>query len=957
MPDVPPDRPREPVTGRTGTTPDVLPGRGAELADLAELLRPATGTGEPACVVVSGEPGIGKSRLLSAFAAVAASGGVPVLSGRATEIGNGTPWALVLDALDHAGDRPELAACADRLRAGLVASTPPARDGGPTTGVERHRVHRRARALLEARALPSGLVLLLDDVHRADAASAELVAHLVRRPPRATVTVLTTRTGRLPSLLERSLASSPASVTRMSLGPLSQRDAESLVPGKPPAYRRRLYELSGGNPLYLEILGRLPERAVDELRDGPWSGDGGRTGLDVLIARELETLGAPLTVVLQAASVTADALDPTLVASVAEMPEDDVRAALDGLVARDVLRVTDGRFRFRHPLVRAAAYQMAGPSWRAAAHRRAADHLAGRNAPLSLRARHLEHAVQPGDVTGADLLAAAALNSADIAPATVARWLRAALRALPHDTGTAERRAGLRLELARALGLSGRFNEARTILHELATGDGPHRYTALKRLGATERALGRLPEARALLGSELSRATGPGPDVRSALLVELAAVDMLRGDWHGGAELAAEALRLAGPGDRSGRAVVAITLLALAELYRCRFGEGRVLLAEARRRADALTDPELRADLGLMPPLAWAEFLVDEHGDALRHVERGLRIARRYGHDDVVPQLYAVRSVVHARLGLTLQALTDAEDGEEAARRLDSAETRAFVRAVKSRPLLWREGPAVALAPATAPRDRHGLRSVWWRNIADHTVAEVRLLAGDPAGCRELLAARLGSGPEGLGPYAPSVYALRSQAEVACGDLDGGWEWYVRAAAVAERGAPRAQLGSVAMARAVIARARGDHSVAAAAARYAVDCFAAETLPIGEGLARMILADLTARLGDTHAAQRQLGGARELFSRCGAPWLAHQAGREQRRAGARRTRGPGRAAELSGREQEIAGLAAEGLTNRQIAERLFLSPRTVETHLARVFRKLGVNTRTALAYRMSEALA
>ncbi|MFC7648905.1 hypothetical protein ACFQX6_57090 [Streptosporangium lutulentum] len=106
-----------------------------------------------------------------------------------------------------------------------------------------------------------------------------------------------------------------------------------------------------------------------------------------------------------------------------------------------------------------------------------------------------------------------------------------------------------------------------------------------------------------------------------------------------------------------------------------------------------MTDPELRANLGLMPPLAWAEFLVDEHHDALRHVERGLRIARRHGHHDVVPQLYAVRSIVHARLGMAPQALADAEDGEEIARHLDSAEMHAFALAVKSRPLLWRATP------------------------------------------------------------------------------------------------------------------------------------------------------------------------------------------------------------------------------------------------------------------------
>ncbi|MFC7648908.1 AAA family ATPase [Streptosporangium lutulentum] len=331
---------------RPGNATDVLPGRGTELARVRKLL---AGGDRPAFVVVTGEPGIGKSRLLSAFAASAASDGVPVLSGRATEIESGAPWALVLDALDDAGSHPQLAAHADWLRVRLAARTPSAQDGDQVIGVERHRTHRQTRALLEACALPSGLLLLLDDVHWADAASTELIDYLVRHPPRATVTVLTARTGLLPSVLERSLASSAAQVVRTPLGPLSSDDAESLLPGKRPAYRRRLYEVGRGNPLYLEILGQLPERTVNELCNVPGGEDGGRIGLDSLIARELEMLETTLATVVRAASIAADALDPALVASVAEMPEDDVRVALDGLVARDVLRVTDGHFRFRHP--------------------------------------------------------------------------------------------------------------------------------------------------------------------------------------------------------------------------------------------------------------------------------------------------------------------------------------------------------------------------------------------------------------------------------------------------------------------------------------------------------------------------------------------------------------------------------------------------------------------------------
>jgi DNA-binding CsgD family transcriptional regulator len=951
-----------------------LAGRGDELACLAALL------GTSAVVVVTGEPGIGKSRLLSAFAA--AAGGVPVLSGRGTELESSAPWALFLDALDDADHHPELSGPAEELRATLTSGStgagpltgvePHGEHGGatgpdpftddephpahrpgtttPLTSVERHRMHRQARAALEAGAAAAGLLLVLDDVHWADAASLELADYLVRHPPRATTLVLAARTGRLPDVLERSLGSSPAQVVRMPLSPLSAREADALLAGKPPAYRRRLYEIGGGNPLYLEILGGLPAHAVAELSGTAAPGDG--AGLDILIGRELRTLPPRLRLVAEAASVVDDVSDAALVAAVAEAAESEVQGALDELVARDVLRFADGHLGFRHPLVRAAAYHLAGPARQAAAHRRAAAHLSHQGTPLLRRAEHVRRGLRPGDAEGAELLAAAAVQCLETAPTTAARWLRAALGALPDGAEESGRRDGLRLALAKALTVSGKLDEARAILHELVTVENEHRYGALELLASAERVLGLLPEVRALLGAALEHAVGESSEARAPLLVELAANDMLQGAWESGARQAAEALAEAEQSSRHAVTAGATTLLALAELYQCRFGRGYELLARARHRLDALTDPQLRDDVELVAPLAWAEFLVDEHDDALRHVERGLRIARRYGRDHAVPQLYVVRSVAHARLGLAAQALVDAEDGEEIARHIGSAEMLTFVLAVKCRPLLWQQGPDAALPLLARIAEQPALRSMWWRNIADHSLAEVRFLLGDAAACRGLLAERLGPEPAGLGPHAPSVYALRAQAETACGDLAAGQEWYERAAAVASTGAPRAQLGSVERALAALRLAEGRLPQARDAALCAVESFRAARLPIEEGLARSLAAEALTRLGDAAAARDQLGRARELFGDCGAPWLRARAAREQRRAGARQPRAgqPG----LSAREREIADLVAQGLTNRQIADRLFLSPRTVESHLWRIFHKLGVPSRAALARRVAE---
>ncbi|WP_238432647.1 AAA family ATPase [Micromonospora tarensis] len=348
-----------------------LLGRNAEVARMRQLM---TAPGVPVFVVVTGEPGIGKSQLLATFARLAADR--PALVGRATEFERSAPLGLVLDLLGDADRHPSLARHAARMRAALAA---PARPSGPAGAVERHQLHGKIRTVLETSATTSPLLLLLDDVQWADDASIALIDYLVRHPPRASViTVLAVRTGRLPAQLIRSLATTRASVVQMPLGPLSPADADLLLSGRPAAYRRRLYQAGGGNPLYLEILGQLPPRVVEELGSRtPVTGDGGQAavGLDVLIARDLQSLSGSSRLAAHAAAVTGAEFDAALVAAVADVPEEQAQAALDELVTRDVLRVADGQLTFRHPLVRAAAYQMAGPAWRAAAHGRAAAYL------------------------------------------------------------------------------------------------------------------------------------------------------------------------------------------------------------------------------------------------------------------------------------------------------------------------------------------------------------------------------------------------------------------------------------------------------------------------------------------------------------------------------------------------------------------------------------------------------
>ncbi|MGW4799564.1 ATP-binding protein [Nonomuraea sp. NPDC004297] len=922
-----------------------LVGRSAESSHLSNLL---DGRDQAVFVLMSGDPGIGKTRMLGAFAELARERGIPVLSGRATEFERSAPFGILLDCLADGDRYVNLARTLDRLRALLSAEAGSA--SGPDAGLAglgRHRTHRAVRNLVGQVVEHTPVLILLDDVQWADDASNELIDYHIRHPPDGgMIVVLAYRTGGLPAAFSSSLTS--RAVVNLPLGPLSADEADTLLAkdvSRP--RRRRLYERSGGNPLFLEILATLPEAPADDLLAAAGN-RGGTSAIDRLIVAELAGLGPTHRLVAQAGAVAGDGMDTALVAAVAALDPGTVEPALDELVRRNVLGSGERALMFRHPLVRTAAYRMAGPSWRAAAHRRAAEHLRACGASHVACAVHMEHAIRLGDVEGAELLVSAAIAVAGNAPATAARWFRAALDALPAGDRP-ERRAYVRMSLAAALGVSGRLEESRTLLHEIVWVDGGHQGRAVEMLSMMERALGRLDEARAVLTAELAKAGPDDPGGRATLLTELAGTDLLEGRWQSAAENAALTLDLT-QGQARGRVrpgvpVSAVTLLAVARIYRCDFAAGYRLLDQAKAMIDALTDRELCDDLDIVAPLAWGEYLVDRHGDALEHLARGLRIARDHGRDYVVPLMYAARVMVRSELGEVEGALADAEEAEEIARHLGSAEMLAFAHTVKSRPLLWRAGPEAAVPLIEEVHRGPGMRSAWWRTIADEVTSDVLMSAGRAQACREFLAARVPDDPVGLGPGAAAVFARRSRAEAERGDLTAATRWYERASAVVALGAPPARSASVAEAGAVLAMSAGPGDGAGAAAREAVESFVAAGLPVAEGLARRVLADVHRHEGDVRAAREQLGRAEELFARCGATWLAAQTGER------RQPLEPGEP--LSRRERQIVGLVSEGLTNRQIGERLFLSPRTVETHLARVFRKLGVNTRAALVRRVT----
>src|SRR5436309_13463379 len=268
-----------------------LVGRADELGSfdqvLAELDR-----GRSGAIELAGEPGIGKTRLLRELAHRAEGRGHLVLAGSASELERDLPFSVFVDALDEyvQGLEPKrLAALDDDVRTELAHVFPSlsALAGGRAAALqhERYRSHRAIRKLLEQLATTKPLVLVLDDFHWADSASAELLGALLRRPPAAAVLIaLAVRPRQMPERLSAALerAQRAATLTRIKLGPLTQAEARDLLGGAVDgAEAEALYEEGGGNPFYLEQLARSLERA---------SADGSR------VAEMSAAIGVPSTV-------------------------------------------------------------------------------------------------------------------------------------------------------------------------------------------------------------------------------------------------------------------------------------------------------------------------------------------------------------------------------------------------------------------------------------------------------------------------------------------------------------------------------------------------------------------------------------------------------------------------------------------------------------------------------------
>jgi DNA-binding CsgD family transcriptional regulator len=915
---------------------DPLVGREAE-AQLFDTVLDRCGRGRPALIEIAGDPGVGKTRLLQEFADRARLTGAPVLADAAAE-------TLLGDLLSQ-------------VWWGLSWPIPPATEG---SGAHTRR---------------DMFVLLLDDLHAASPRSLSLVSRLLQAAPCGLLMAVAYRPRQATRPMLGALAAATG-VRRYLLAPERLTpEAVAAMLGLPAGHAtERVHRLSGGVPRYVQAY--RPAALA-----GPVAGLHGLPDeLPVGVTAAIQLDLAPLTdeqrMVLEAGSICPDGFDAGLAATLAGLEPSRTADVLDALIAADLLRedaADDATLRFRHEVERAVVYRSLPPGRRRRLHALAAETLSHQGHPVTRYAVHLSRSGRPGDSAAVDALIEAA-QSGTVLRVDAIRWLSSARRLLPPvrttppvgiaQAGPAERRrARLEFGLAHALVGAGRLREGRSLLEDLARWPEPeegHAGRVLLARARVERLLGRPFDAHAMLQPALADASRPAA-VRVALAADAAVAGVLCGapEAAAHAELAAELVA-----ELPAEVGLAVTRTAVSvmQVFVAAYVPVDVDLPTTLDRAaaaiDALPDSVLAQHPDLLALLAWAELFHERDRSALRHFDRALEMCCRAGLVALTPWLLAGRSSVNGRLGKLERSRVDSADAELAAQAMGIESMTALARTYRAITLAWQVGPAAAREVAeNAVLDASLRRRNWFDGVTQRVAAKLRFHSGDRAdSLTALLRACGGESLEWVEAANRPCWAS-ALAEMArkAGRPDEAAKWL---AAARDHARPLGLRGQEAVVRTTQARLSLDTSPLCAAemAAMSAETFADLGWPLEEASARMVRARALCDTRRYPEAEAELIEARRLAEMTGSPPLRRAIAAEQRRALGCAGRVPEAAAVAQGleltltrREWDIAQLVAAGVSNAEAAEHLYVTVKTIEAHLTRIFRKTGVSSRAGLA--------
>ncbi|QFZ20309.1 AAA family ATPase [Saccharothrix syringae] len=911
-----------------------LVGRENELAAAADVLARAERC--TARLVLSGEAGIGKSAVWERVLRDAAARGWAVLSCRPVESEARLAFGGLVDLLDRVPD-DALTGLPEPQRAALeVALLRRRADDGAGGGAGDPRaVCLAALNVVRALAARTPVVLAVDDAQWLDEASARVLEYVLRRLAEERVAVVVAVRSDDDEQPPLGLAGQDdlahLRLTGLSIGALHRLVRSAFGAPLPRPTLIRLQRTSGGNPFYALELARALAR------------DGAATapGLPLPAPRAFDELLADRLVALPAAArdallYAAALAQPTVDLVRRAMPDpDEAEDALADAEDLGVVEVVAGAIRFTHPLLRSTAYSAAPAGRRRRAHRRLADVVAD----PETRALHLAFGAGAPDPGVAEALDGAALAARQRgAPETAARlWELAA----GHATDPA-RGAALLVSAAQCLFFAGDAKRARDLFEAAVADlpDGPERVAALLELAVVVFYGDGPVEATALSDEALARA-GDDPvltataylrrswfcqndtalryrntrqaleaitghedaapaDLVACILVSSAYYRLLSGEGLATGDLC-RAATLVSPTDQARDARMARSLLRVLTKYTDPV-RGREEFARARRAS--LDRGDEAVAVHELVHLAELDVWLGDWDLAGREAAEAVDAAEQAGQRPWIAYALYTRALVDAHLGDDDAALRAAGEGLRIATELDDSWVTVHLMAVRGFVELSRQDPGAARAHLTA-----ALEVCVTVGLADFPISS---LYGDLVE----VTAELG---------------LVAEAEVLLAELERRRDRASRPwlAAVAARSA------------ALVLMARGDLDGAHAALAVPTPL----PMPFEQARTDLVRGRVLRRRKEKLAAREVLLAAKRVFDGLGAHHWSGRVDTELGRLGLRR----GDEHDLTATELHIARLVAAGLSNREVAAAAYVSTKTVEAHLSRIYRKTGVTGRRELA--------
>ncbi len=924
----------QPFAGALSSRPppasqSAIVGRDAELAALARWCDGPS----PALLEIEGEAGIGKTTLLEEAVCRARDASCLVLACRPAEVETVVSYGALASLLEPALALVDGEVPPPRLRA--LEGALRLRDVVSPNSPDETAVALGTLSVLRVAAAHRHVIVAIDDVHWLDASSRAVLTYALRnlRWGDDVSVILAGRVGAGGGPLQLAGSELTLALERLRPGPLSIGALHRVVHSRlGTALSRpklvRLHSVTGGNPLHAIELARVVAAAGphEEVLDVPAS------LADVLRAR-IEPLSARTRRLLVAVAAAGDPR-PELLTRLATTAE------IDEAVEHGVLVLVEGHVRFSHPLLASTVYGDAGELLRTRIHLR----LAKIAESSEQRARHLALAgTGPDEEVAAELERAAETACRRGAHGTGAGLYEQAARLTPSDLEWAQNHR--LVHAAEALVRGGEPDGARALLEAVAADDGPMRFEALCRLGLLldetvggdaslpvfERALETDDQA---IASQAHRGLAQSLSYVGSLDRALAHADA--------AVLAAESLA-----DRR----ILVYALSMQALVR-KLG-GHPSWREPLDRALALESTVEIRELDGCPGAVDADTrrLVLELDEARSAYNTMLGRATERG--DVQTEAWCLfgLAAVEIASGQWQRAAVHAAELQDLAEQtaflyLPALRTVAHLAVLHGDVAEARSLVGAVVAKCEPSGELHNLRA------ALQLEGLLELSVGDPgAATAPLGRARLIAEQMAVGEPSMLMFLL-DEVEALAGTGDP-----VAAAEVLREFEDSCQASDSAWiaplvwrARGLVQAAEGDVETARMSLEAAVALEEQLPLPLERARTRLALGRVLRRLQQRSAAHAMLTEALTRFEELGAPLWAERAREELARIGGRAPSSD----DLTPTEHRIAGLVAEGMTNREVAATLFVTPKTVESALTRVYRKLGVRSRTELARHLAE---